>query len=123
MLRRVARVLRVLLLGLGLLLLLWLPLSFVYTLTVAPSENVLVAFNHGKLEAWALPNGVLQSLSGVRLGLRRATGLWWTLRDVFLLPGVSASGFPGYGIRFINIPLWLLAFLCLAWPVTSFVIA
>ena len=39
-----------------------------------------------------------------------------------LLPDLVNERFEGFHVVVLVIPLWLLAFICLAWPVTSFIV-
>jgi hypothetical protein len=62
-------------------------------------------------------------IRGLNLDLRSAPnkpyyGYWGDTRSM-LLPKYAND----YGSHFLLIPLWLLAFICLAWPVTSFIVA
>src|SRR5688572_7239424 len=137
MLRRVARVLRIVLLILGVSSLVWLPLSFfigagcISTLypkggmtSLGTSDGKASLAFHGDVagSAW------LQPWAGLR-----ARGPRYSLSEA-LLPSMGHSpaspmrpGNPGLSSRgavtHIRVPLWLLAFLCLAWPVTSFIVA
>src|SRR5687768_3231902 len=122
MLRRVARALRNGLLLLGLALLAWLPFSsFFYAQLQLSLAEVCVGamtrddyfflyveyldFRTSSFEAGSLPYG---PPSEDRLQDHLVPSWYW-YHSVKLW-------------SWIQLPLWLLAFLCLAWPVTSFLV-
>ena len=123
MLWRVARVSRVLLLIVGIVLLVAAPVSLkVVAIASAPSSvpRFALSLDGGALGLWVPPAedeffwkaftaGISWANDAPDVSLRKA-----------MLPTAVRSP---YNDLILTIPLWLLAFLCLAWPVTSFVIA
>ena len=112
MLRRIARVLRVLVFGAGLSLLLWLPLSFYFFVGLFTPLSSTTSVGGGVRFVY-YPSAFSWSCS---YGQRPPE-----------FKGHPAVFFPQVlqwpeGVYVLDIPLWLLAFLCLAWPVTSFII-
>jgi hypothetical protein len=123
MLRRIARALRLSLATLGFALLLWLPLSFYAA-------------------AWA---GGPWLLNGIQITTYKGAVVVWVATKGYSLPrplagAIWKSGtdstdpsavFPSYrwpanqvgSAIIVTLPLWLLAAVCLAWPVTSFLLA
>ena len=122
MLRRVARVLRLLLTTIGVVLLLLLLFSvFIPVWYIKTWDSPLylnVALSGGNLEFIVLSGSFSTSDSD---------GWGWLRTFVFFapwedpLPTLELLGDDGSFIA--SLPLWLLAFLCLAWPVTSFLLA
>ena len=115
MLRRVARGLRLLLFTLGVALLVWFPVSFYYQISL--------------LAPWPFGGAQLWSLEGsLKLFVFKADEA---------VPGYAASAGRQYfdsvladqfwvtvewrDIYHVHVPLWMVALLCLAWPVMSFV--
>jgi hypothetical protein len=136
MLRRVAPTLRVLLLVLGLSMLFWLPLScfFVAGLTSPwPSSGLVIYTGEGLIGAAVYKEESTMSPSGVQA---RLTPITWGLANNWFLPGidhtqgswVEQGQFTPSRLRVpstthIRFPLYLLAAICLAWPVTSLLLA
>jgi hypothetical protein len=130
MLRRVARALKALLVVAAIALLVWLPVSFIRVLYVAfplADGEAGVVSDRGYMLLWhATPSRFPKASLGVH-DLRR----WDDFGDPRAKRGAGRALWPHtYKIALtriqvyhFSIPLWLLAVLCLAWPVTSFVIA
>jgi hypothetical protein len=142
MLRRAGSLLRILLAAAGLALLLWMPLSARIALELSrthPSANqwYTLWIGGGQIIASDASMGLPPSLPGAwRMRLltgREAAGgvpLWEPAWRRWLLPGTSSVSFflPGgfsqpYTWRALAVPLWLPALLCLAWPLTSLLLA
>lgn len=113
MFRRVARALRLLALGLGIMLIAWIPFSWLYAPGVSNSRVALYLGNGALEMVFDRPfpePGLSFGVSGYSSATRRySRGLWATYEPN-----------PTWGTT-VSIPLWLLALLCLAWPVTSFI--
>jgi hypothetical protein len=102
---------------LGVVLLAWLPLSFYYRV--------------GVVSPWPWGGNVMGSSQGSAFTSVGPTPLFWgwgigrsvTNEETYwtdaLWPVVDIDG----TFYYVSCPLWLLAFLCLAWPVTSFILA
>ena len=117
MLRRVLRTLRILLAILGVVLLIWVPASlYLYVSLRAP---------------WPAGGAELRAVEGaVSVIIHRQDDVFVTYTaslerqyytSVFmdhLWPVVQSW----QDIHYVQIPLWLLAAICLAWPVTSYVV-
>ena len=134
MLRRAVTALRGLLLVMGALILLWIPFSYYFSARYDHSWRStgfsMISFR-GCLHVALLHDGgdpntlayvrdtsgwpafELKRLDKFRFFAREALWPVWRRQDL------DAT----HDLTFFWIPLWLLAFLCLAWPVTSFVIA
>src|SRR5687768_359167 len=126
MLRWVARALRVVLFALGISVLLWFPLSFRYQTSVG-WRNVVVYSEAGAMDLWCWDLETLQE--ALRTDLRARVGRR-TFPPGLEYPSTKDALFPRIDDRLgefddilITIPLWLLAVVCLAWPVTSFLLA
>src|SRR5687768_14476513 len=120
MLRRAAWVLRVLLLVLGAAVLLWLPVSFLLIAAVSlpfPKQASSIDSTRGRLTVSVLQQGALEVPFEVQV-LRARIGTPLD-RSLALRPQVLRVNQPGWRATTVHVPLWLLAFLCLAWPVTS----
>src|SRR5688572_16630739 len=126
MCRHVARVLRLLLLIVGISMMVWYPFSWRYVVGVGstwPKDRILVGSSYGNA---TLTN--FQSAGGTKEGVtfeyRRLdrptspTSLW--VPSYTHIDNMRAWGF---AYTAYTLPLWLLASLCLAWPVTSFILA
>ena len=127
MLRRVARVIRAVFLVAGCLFLILLPIRWSSVpYAVSSDGGVLVGIYAGSIQ-FILADPSFGPAS-VDLGLMDV-GEWQFVSDYQsgrLWPGLHhGTLYTIYGIpvTVITLPLWLLAFLCLAWPVISFVIA
>ena len=117
MLRRVARASRILLFALGLAALLWLPLSYAVA-SSAMFRSIACELHCGQLEIQIFEETPRWGTSG-SFGLHSSTRRSWLMwPDTFHVP---RSGLPSSD--FYLIPLWLLAAICLAWPVTSLLLA
>src|SRR5688572_30681409 len=120
MLRRIARVLRLLLFVLGISLLAALPVTFKVTAHVRPPSSVprcVLSLDSGAVCLF-VPDNDEFFVEGF------TADLGWYPDDSIgraLLPTMSRSQ-PYSDLNF-SLPLWLLAFLCLAWPVTSSILA
>ena len=118
MLRRVARVLRYLLLIAGSIVLVWIPVSYiVYSECELSSEHrsgwIRVHNATLMIEILRRPYAWDDQVSlNVYRPYQVQLATFWAPSAVNLR----------YGWHVV-IPLWLLAFLCLAWPVTSFLLA
>src|SRR5687768_3082135 len=111
MLRRGARALRMLLFGVGLLLLLWWPVSTVYYVYVeapSPFRATWISSSRGALSVILFRELPFSDPVGFRAGARR---VHWIDPGFTPLPVVSGSNSWGYVTTHITIPLWLLAFL------------
>ena len=120
MLRRVARVLRWLSLLFGLLLLLSVPVSALRQVRVLapwPRSFTRVHMNSGLLQVTASKGDV------AAWNFLIAPAYDVAFINV-LLPSFKFATFSRFeDTVVITIPIWLLAFLCLVWPVTSFFIS
>jgi hypothetical protein len=119
MLRRIASSLRITLLIAGVIFLLSIPVSFDaparYVIGYGYGDNIGLHFEDGAVLV------VVPSLYGP-IGFTRGDS--YVLEGNALRPVTDEFYTQHRGVvRIISFPLWLLAFLCLAWPVTSFVIA
>ena len=128
MLRRVARVLRVGLVVIGITVLLWLPFSLFFIAGMS-WEGSAVASEAGALRIWHIWDmealeGVLATEFRADVGQRDASllGDEESLVKDALVPSVS-DRLVGFRDTLVTIPLWLLVVICLAWPVTSFIVA
>ena len=131
MLRRISRALRLGLFIVTVLLLAWMPASFLTTAFVElprPDSGMAVYSNNGKIVIWSLGDNrsMYYTESAVGFGgrLSPANDKSWplgALRPMFehrrLTPPSSSQEIT------LTLPLWLLAAGCLAWPLTSFLIA
>ena len=103
----------------------WLPVSFRFRVTLEALEPVtfLVQSQSGCVEAHLYERDARPGIDGWALRLERnwdpRVQAWWpfagkmdTTYDIYIWRG-----------GFVVVPLWLVAFLCLAWPVTSFILA
>ena len=121
MLRRVARVLRVGLFVVALALVLWIPVSFMYhawcVLPPTAANSIGFISERGAVFFYVVPDS-FAGADGVHWGVEEGLSLLFAESDPFL-PRVKTD----QESILATVPLWLLAFLCLAWPVTSFVIA
>jgi hypothetical protein len=128
--RRVARVLRVGAFVLGLLVLGCLPASFFYSAYAAVGSwysGYGIGAGGGWFVAWtAAPDAGGRTapidwaesrawLNPYRGSLSEFDAPYWP--PVHTLDGTHVF------LQFVKVPLWLLALICLAWPVTSFIIA
>ena len=114
MLRRVSQALRLLLLALGILLIAWTPFSW-FNPPGMSHPLVELSLGNGALEMrfnppWAEP-GLSFGVGGLSSDRRYySRGLWATYQ-------VDRWG------TMVSVPLWLLAAVFLAWPVSSFIAA
>src|SRR5687768_2646772 len=117
MLRRVARLLRVSLGVVGVCLAIMLPLSYLRAVWIGLPGSI----------------SIYQGTGSIQLSITTAsdypTESFYVGMDIpgepFGSPFLPETGFihvHGFKSYFVDLPLWLLAFLCLAWPVTSFII-
>ena len=117
MLRRVTRVLRVLLFAIGLALLACLPLTFHFACAVHSPYTGLFT-QPGAVIAWhdtVLPTDWDAYFGPASPPLSQgAAKLSNPTLPVFTTTVTT---------YYLGLPLWLLAFICLAWPVTSFILA
>jgi hypothetical protein len=126
MLRRIVRSLRTFLLVVGVLCVAYIPVSYRFAFVVATPRAAAVAFNGGlatQISSSATPATYLPE---AELGFRSAPrpGDWspWGIIDTGTLwLGISVEA-EDFSVSAYRIPLWLLAAVCLAWPVTSFVV-
>src|SRR5687767_5899832 len=116
MLRWVSKAFRVTLFALAVGVLLWLPASFFFRAgltTPWPSGGMIAGSSGGVAFASSWPAPMSFGLGfGRRLSWEDVSG-----GNQFWLETQTED----FG-SFVSIPLWLLAFLCLAWPVTSFLL-
>ena len=133
MLRRVLRVLRVGLFVVGALVLVWLPISFYYwvfawspqwmreevdtNLTIADGAAVVVY-----PDVWYDPPDSLWIEKRVRTVDPDGNFLSPSFTTVDLRIAANAT-VTTVSVATVSIPLWLLAAICLAWPVTSLLLA
>lgn len=130
MLRRIGRTSRVLLFLLGVALLVWIPASFVFVVRLQlPSPAGHAGFHSvdGDMVLWHVTPSSRSPWVGVQ-----ARG-WWDSysgdlfahrqRERALWPHAWKVPLSTTRVVHIIIPLWLLAAVCLAWPVTSFIVA
>ena len=113
MLRRVARVARWLLLTLGILVMAWIPVSFFYVawMYYFVFREAYVEVGDGALLLWL---GTSPGDGRIDAGFSpNPSSEYWRA----IVPGRE-----GLQSTRVTVPLWLLAFLCLAWPVASFII-
>ena len=117
MLRRVARAFRSVLLLLGLVLLAWLPLSFLYSASVrvVGKNGSIVYTGGGTVWAWWTDSPTAPG-ADIQFAFRRHP---YELDREVLTPVFQHP----VGQYYVSLPLLLLAFLCLAWPVISFLFA
>src|SRR5688572_5979491 len=126
MLRRVVRAFRIASLSLGLLMLLWLPVSWVYSVWLIspwPGDHARFVFGDGVLWINIVTQAPEPSLNNpMQLAVHRITERG-SLDDA-LLPSFQHIEWPEFSVATRNavIPLWLLAAVCLAWPVTSLLV-
>lgn len=128
MLRRVARALRLVLFAVGVAILAWLPISFLYLVwfeSPRPGSLSEIGVVNGFAIFMFTEDNPLYRTNSYDLRFSRASRAFG---DDYL--GISlgrdalpdATGAPVAMID-VTVPLWLLAALCFAWPVTSFIIA
>src|SRR5688572_15106528 len=137
MLRRVARLLRTVLLVLGLLLVAWLPISYLLVMRCDYSWNdagigkgISINVYRGCINVNCLYRSTDQlSHSYVndtggrpKVEFERIDRLYFFLRGA-VWPTWQRQVNPSHDVGFIWLPIWATAMLALAWPVTSFVIA
>ena len=121
MLRRVATLMRRLLFVVGLASLAWLPISFfteAWLFAVGQNSWVFdVQVYSGTLQVLFMPGPELPEVGYGIAGARERPSppLWPTTFHAYRSDGV-------YEGRLVFLPLWLPALLCLAWPVTSFLL-
>src|SRR5687768_6122480 len=127
--RRVARALRGLLFAIGLLLTLAFVYSFFFGVLVRsayPSASVAFWLAGGVVGVQAEYPGPDEDV-GIRAWHSRATGEWqWADAAIPAFghgPPIVSHPPASTTITEIQLPLWLLAFISLAWPVTSFILA
>ena len=123
MLRRVATAFRRGLLAIGLAALLWLPVSWFYAVGCYwPQISIAAESSGGGLRAQAhlRPYPRLMLVPGPYF--ERATPEDLAFNDAILPRFVWYNKAPMKTLT-VSLPLWLLAFICLAWPATSFLIA
>src|SRR5687767_2580894 len=119
MMRRVARVSRTLFLLAGLCTVAWLPLSFGFLIVL--DWGTFVQSYDGCLYIRLSDYSPELYVRWPQVRFERSPGslFWGSIYPVVARQHRHVG--PDYTAAVI--PLWLLAFLCLAWPVTSFVIA
>src|SRR5688572_21687111 len=121
MLRRVTQVMRMLLLVLGSALMIWFPVSY-FLLVVAALPRFGVTAGHGGFAIqWVRGQPPLYLFNDPEFTITRAPddeGAPWGI----LLPGWIKLEGPRFVVAILQIPFWLLAAVCLAWPVTSFLV-
>ena len=127
MLRRIARVLRIGLFVAALILLLWLPVSFKVTCSISlpePFRGLVLSCRSGYVRvAWYSPELREVMVVEARVRFEPANRIRWHRRLAWARYGWEDVTNPGEGRSALYIPLWLLAFLCLAWPVAYFILA
>ena len=119
MLGRLGRIARGVLLAAAALLLVLSAISFFIEVSLAPPwplRRSLLVLENGSAWLHVRPN----ETSGPGVTLGRAGGL---IMSDAIVPTVSEMTRPAGTTTFYSFPLWLLAAACLAWPVTSLVIA
>jgi hypothetical protein len=118
MLRRVARALRLFLVVCGLGLLAWIPVSLAYRVEVVsgrPHGLWIFQVGHGGVTMRHLHSDHLFQEIGPYSEIVNVGTLPWQLS---LMPYKSSTR---VSTR-VELPLWLLAAVCLAWPVTSLLV-
>ncbi len=127
---RALSALRILLAGVGIVVLVLLPLSFAIGLTVMlpwPYAYSITTVYGGGVSATTRDDATFPRLPVRAEFLRAGTHPQDISRS--LVPRHHRSMLPaqtGGGIAWqtdVSVPLWLLAAVCLAWPVTSFIVA
>jgi hypothetical protein len=126
MLRRVARILRACLIVVAMLVLAWIPASCYCRAVVdymTPDRyRMLIVCEFGALTFNSQPGASSFYGPGTHYAITAPDPAPVDVRSPAIYPQVHFNdGLPGWTT--VSLPLWLLAFLCLAWPVTSFVIA
>ena len=120
------------LLGLGCLFAGLLPVSYFVNPCVVlpwPGDQTGIRAVPGHLLVWNIwQSDLLQTYPQFEVTFERAPSVDAPVRHATLRPSYSLTRitFPGgqsVNHRGWSIPLWLLAIICLAWPVTSFIIA
>ena len=126
MLRRVAGITRVLLLLVGLALLVWLPVSFFVYTYLTWSWHLGSSVSSGCVWVWQekgsniydpYPPEIISFDSATDNSLRSALLPAYERGQILTLKDGAREALD---VRF---PLWLLAAICLAWPVTSLLLA
>src|SRR5687768_14517198 len=121
MLRRIERALRTFLLICAAALLTWLPLSWFYEVacwTYLPRHAVVYSSTGAVgLYVW---EGRVGGPGEVSIDFEPSDNSW-AKKGAWALPWIERVN--QFGETEVSLPLWLLAFLCLAWPVTSFLLA
>ena len=114
MLRRIAQALRVLLSLLGVALLVWLAVSWRYCafVSLASPRAVAVFTSNGSVHVFFSNTWIDESSYAV------GRSFDWGQGDEWIRPRVESTAGGAGG----TIPIWLLAVMCLAWPVTSFLV-
>ena len=128
MLRRLARIVGVGLFALGTVFLIWLPVSYFVLVAFFLSSprwmpEALVLAREGAVAVSITVDSDQRITDGFQLvygpiGLAPEKSPTWSP----LLPRITRPFVPEYNHTRFAIPLWLLAAICLAWPVTSFII-
>src|SRR5687768_587444 len=126
MLRRVIRLLRTSLLGLGILSLVWLPISFFtyvwYAASVSETGSWRLSVSEGAAGFLYVSESGLTPTLGVGFETGAPVNWSWAVESAAWPEYERASSTSFLGLD-LSIPLWLLALLCLAWPVTSLLLA
>lgn len=127
MLRRLASTMRWALLALGVGLLLWLPVSLscvlVASKTFARSSGTIVVLNGCAAFSWVETPESMRMPTSPTWGWQNEPNEHPVQWPSALWPHYDVDGPPWRPVHQIRLPLWLLAAICLAWPVTSFIIA
>ena len=126
--RRVARALRRGLLVVGVALTLWIPASYFVVFVAASSRHGLAAFEGGVAVQVGRGEVHPSFLGTPELGIRalpdRGRPVWGVIDAVlFTVGGTVGLRGTNFALKVYMIPLLPVAFACLAWPVTSFVVA
>src|SRR5687768_10148764 len=113
MLRRVARLVQIGLFALGVLALVWAPVSLYLAVVLKapwPGSGSAVMSTEAALIVAFFPGRYSDESLAYDARIERVQFLKWS--EIPLWPSVETQPY-----LWIEFPLWLLAFLCLAWPV------
>src|SRR5688500_16310480 len=121
MLRRVARALRLLFWVLGIALFVWLPASYFFVMVAALPRIGVSASQGGFAIQVVQGQPPAYFFNDPELSISRVPGGEGQGLGIVAPQWVQLEG-PGFALVIVQLPLWLLAAVCLAWPVTSFLV-